>query len=81
MLLEFKVSMNEVLLCADNQAAIHMVNNKASTPRKKLIDLQLQFSKVKVLPGNIVTNYVPYASNIADIFTKPLACVAQFFQR
>lgn len=56
----------------DNQPAITIANNHATTPRVKHIALRINFVRQQLALRNIVLNYCPTADNTADIFTKSL---------
>lgn len=56
----------------DNQGAIAMGNGSGSVDRRKHIDVKHHYLKEKVEMGILELVYVPSASNLADIFTKPL---------
>ena len=60
-----------VVFC-DNQGALKILKNEASTARTKHIDVRLQFLKEQVRNGLIETRYVQTNDQIADLFTKPL---------
>ena len=64
-----------VVFC-DNQGALKILKNEASTARTKHIDVRLQFLKEQVRNGLIETRYVQTNDQIADLFTKPLGRLA-----
>ena len=62
------------LLCEDNQSAIKLAENEASHKRTKHIDVKYKYTREQDM-GTICVEYVPSEENLADFFTKPLACV------
>ena len=61
------------ILQSDNQAAISISHHPEFHGRTKHIDIDTYFLRDHVSDGTIDIVYVPSASNLADIFTKPLA--------
>ena len=59
-------------LYADNQGAISLAKNPVHHKRSKHIDIRFHFIRYEVDSGIVNLMYVPTASNIADMFTKPL---------
>ena len=59
-------------LYADNQGAISLSKNPVHHKRTKHIDIRYHFIRLEVQSGIVNIMYVPSASNIADMFTKPL---------
>ncbi|PNY13707.1 putative copia-type protein, partial [Trifolium pratense] len=60
-------------LFCDNISALHMSVNPVFHARTKHIELDYHFVREKVAMGALVTRYTPTSSQIADVFTKPLA--------
>ena len=59
-------------LYADNQGAISLSKNPVHHKRTKHIDIRYHFIRSEVQSGIVNIMYVPSASNIADMFTKPV---------
>ena len=68
------------ILHCDNLSALYMTTNPVFHNRTKHIELDYHFVREKVALGNLVTCFVDSASQLADIFTKPLSrdCFKQF---
>ena len=66
-----------VTLHCDNQSSIHIAKNPVQHERTKHIEIDVHFTRDKVLEGLIQLAYLPTNSQIADIFTKILPS-AQF---
>ena len=64
---------SEVVLYVDNQSTIRLSKNPEFHKRTKHIDIQYHFLREKSMNGEIDIKYVPTESQIADVFTKPLA--------
>ena len=64
-----------VVFC-DNQGALKILKNEASTARTEYIDVRLQFLKEQVREELLETFYVQINGQIADLFTKPLGRLA-----
>ena len=60
-------------LFCDNISSLHMSVNPVFHARTKHIELDYHFAREKVAMGALVTRYIPTSSQLADVFTKPLA--------
>jgi hypothetical protein len=56
----------------DNQGAIALLNNPASTRRSKHTDIIHHFARDRVEQGQVEFKYCPSAMNVSDCFTKSL---------
>nr|XP_016447736.1 PREDICTED: uncharacterized protein LOC107772776 [Nicotiana tabacum] len=68
-----------ILLYCDNTLAISIAKNPISHKRTKHIELDYHFVRKKLVGGLISLNYIPTASQLADIFTKPLTRIQHQF--
>lgn len=66
-----------ITLHCDNQSSIHIAKNPVQHERTKHIEIDVHFTRDKVLEGLLHLAYIPTESQIADIFTKILPS-AQF---
>jgi len=62
------------VLCMDNQSAISVAKNPEHHGRMKHLDLRFYWLCDVVDLGLIAPVFVPTTAQVADIFTKPLAC-------
>jgi hypothetical protein len=59
----------------DNQSAIRLADNETSHKRTKHIAVKYHYTKEQQDFGSITIRYVASEDNLADFFTKPLACI------
>jgi len=71
---DFSVSQicNHTVVFGDNRPAISSLTNDSTKSRTKHIDVRLKFCGEVLRAGLLTVKYVPTATNIADLFTKPL---------
>ncbi|KAH9669465.1 retrovirus-related pol polyprotein from transposon RE1 [Citrus sinensis] len=60
-------------ILSDNLSALYMTINPVFHARSKHIELDYHFIREKVADGALVTRFVPYSLQIADVFTKALS--------
>jgi hypothetical protein len=70
-----------IVIRADNQSTIKMIENPKFSSRTKHIDVRLHFVRESVSIGKFRLLYCPSEENIADLLTKPLAGVKIKFLR
>eukprot|EP00253_Pinus_taeda_P003153 PITA_03153 len=70
-----KEQKNSTSFKSDNQSTIKLAHNPVFHKNTKHIDTQLHFIREKVQSKEIFVEYCKICDNVADIFTKPLACV------
>jgi hypothetical protein len=63
---------DKMLMFEDNQAAIAIALQEASTRKTKHVELQVHYIRDLVKRGLIVMIHIPTRIQLADIFTKPL---------
>ena len=56
----------------DNEGALHLANNPATTPNSKHIDIRHHFLRERVANGEFNVVHVNSALQHADFLTKPL---------
>jgi hypothetical protein len=72
---------NPIVIRADNQSMIKMIENPKFSSRTKHIDVRLHFVRECVSVGKFKIIFCPSEENIADLLTKPLAGVKMKFLR
>jgi hypothetical protein len=70
--LGFDQSATPTVIYEDNQAAIAMSKNQATTGRTKHIQTRLHFVRDQVESGTVAIKYVATGKNVADALTKAL---------
>ena len=61
-----------LVVYSDNQAAIFMAKNPSINAATKHIDVKLHFIRDFITDGLIDVRYIPTASQLADLLTKPI---------
>lgn len=62
-----------ILTHVDNQSAISIAQNNTSSKRTRHMDIKYHYCREAIEKGIIQTTFCPSESNVADMFTKPLA--------
>ena len=70
-----KVSLPTNIFC-DNRSAIHLAEEAGRHERSKHIDIKFHYIRELIEGGVVKLNWTDSASELADIFTKPLPLVA-----
>jgi len=74
--------LTEFNLFCDNQGAAALAKNPIKHQRSKHIDIKFHFIRDEIMQKNLIIDYVPTDSNVADLFTKPVARIKlQSFKR
>ena len=66
------LSQPSILFC-DNVSALHMTINPIFHARTKHIEVDYHFVRENVALGSLITRFVSYGNQVADVFTKPLS--------
>lgn len=61
---------------SDNQSTFHIVRNPIFHESTKLVELDCHFVRHQFLSGLISLTFVPFANQLANLFTKPLSGVS-----
>ena len=72
-LLDYGLVYVHVPILCDNTSVINLTKNPIQHSRTKHIEIRHHFIRDHVQKGDIVLEYVDTKSQMADIFTKPLA--------
>lgn len=70
---DFGLNLGCIPLRCDNTSAINLTKNPVMHSRTKHIDIRHHFLRDHVLKGDVQVTFVDTHSQLADIFTKPLA--------
>eukprot|EP00253_Pinus_taeda_P026473 PITA_26473 len=70
-----KEQKNPTSIKSDNQSTIKLAYNLVFHKNTKHIDTHFHFIREKLQSKEIIVEYCKTCDNMADIFTKPLACV------
>ena len=73
--LQLKVSLPTNIFC-DNRSAIHLAEEAGRRERSKHIDIKFHYVRELIEGGVVKLNWTDSASELADIFTKPLPLIA-----
>ncbi|KAL2941800.1 Retrovirus-related Pol polyprotein from transposon TNT 1-94 [Bienertia sinuspersici] len=65
-------NLQPVTLFCDNQSSIHIAKNPVHHERTKHIEIDVHFTRDKILEGLLHLAYVPTSEQLADVFTKVL---------
>ncbi|XP_074363617.1 uncharacterized protein LOC141717895 [Apium graveolens] len=65
-------NLKPVTVHCNNQSAIHIAKNPDHHERTKYIEIDVHFTRDKVLEGLVQLSYVPTASQLAEFFPKVL---------
>ena len=70
--MDYGLKLEKIPIMCDNTSAIAISSNPVQHSRTKHIDIRYHFIREHVMKGTVELHFVPTASQIADIFTKPL---------
>ena len=73
--LQLKVSLPTNIFC-DNRSAIHLAEEAGWCEHSKHIDIKFHYIRELIEGGVVKLNWTDSASELADIFTKPLPLIA-----
>ena len=65
-------NLKPITLHCDNQSAIHIAKNPVHHERTKHIEIDIHFTRDKVMEGLLQISYLPTELQIADVLTKTL---------
>ena len=71
----FDIEVDVADIHCDNQSCIKMTENPVLHDNSKHIEVRYHFIRDMVQKGAIKLKYVPTEEQVADVLTKPLACV------
>ncbi len=71
---ELGIDVGVMLLLEDNQGTIANVKSETSSKKSKHIDVRYHFIRDLYESGELEVHYVSSEENVADLFTKALAC-------
>ena len=69
---DFGLGLGKVQVWGDNSAALSLIKNPIVSNRSKHIDIVHHFVRERHVRGEVVYEYCPTASNVADVLTKAL---------
>lgn len=69
---DFGLGMRPIRVYSDNSAALGLIRNPIVSNRSKHIDISHHFVRERQLRNEVIYEYIPTASNVADVFTKAL---------
>ena len=67
-------------LYQDNQSAIHIINSGTYTPRTKHYSMRYHYIAQAMEQALIILRYLPSAEHPADLLTKKIASIKQFYK-
>mgnify|MGYP003552812888 CR=1 FL=1 len=69
---EFKIDLFNPIIFEDNQSCLKILQDEKICPRSKHIDVKYYFVRDLWKSKNVLYDYCPTDSMLADILTKPL---------